>query len=303
MSSVVTSINRCINIVKSISNQTISVTIRNYHCPRVKFGTKPSILCCARARSMYRHFAKDAGKAMSSYAGKEKDYIFRQLMEYKSFTYTYLLADPQTKEAVLIDPVLETVDRDVKIVTDLGLNLVYGMNTHVHADHITGTGRIKEKIPSCKSVISAAGNAKADVQLKDGETVKFGRFELEARSTPGHTNGCMTFVWHEKGIAFTGDAMLIRGCGRTDFQEGNSGVLYDSVHGKIFTLPPEFNLYPAHDYTGQTVTTVAEEKQMNPRLSKPKEEFVKIMENLKLPYPSQIDKALPANLLCGIQPA
>lgn len=237
---------------------------------------------------------------MSAYAGKQ-DFIFRQLLEYQSFTYTYLLADPVSKEAILIDPVLETVDRDVKLVTDLGLTLKYGVNTHVHADHITGTGKIKEKIPSCKSAISAAGKAKADIQLKPGDKIKFGKFEIEARSTPGHTNGCMSFVWHDKGMAFTGDALLIRGCGRTDFQEGDSGMLYDSVHKQIFSLPENFQLYPAHDYTGQTVTSVAEEKQFNPRLSKSKSEFIEIMKNLKLPYPKQIDKALPANLVCGVQ--
>lgn len=251
---------------------------------------------------MYRQFVDQAANTMASFAGKDKDLIFRQLLEYKSFTYTYLLADPDTKEAILIDPVLETVDRDVKIVKDMGLKLLYGVNTHVHADHITGTGLIKEKIPECRSAISAAGKAKADVQLHEGDKVKFGRYEIEARSTPGHTNGCMTFVFHEKGMVFTGDAILIKGCGRTDFQEGNSATLYDSVHKKILSLPDHFCLYPAHDYTGQMVTTVAEEKQLNPRLTKSREEFIKIMSNLNLPYPKQIDKALPANLLCGIQP-
>lgn len=238
----------------------------------------------------------------SSFAGKDKDFIFRQLLEYKSFTYTYLLADPISKEAILIDPVLETVDRDVKLVKDMGLNLVYGVNTHVHADHITGTGKIKEKIPSCKSVISEVSKAQADVKLKNGDKVKFGKFEIEARSTPGHTGGCMSYVWHKGGMVFTGDAVLIRGCGRTDFQEGNSEQLYDSVHSQIFSLPGDYLLYPAHDYTGQTVSTVAEEKELNPRLTKPKSDFVLIMQQLNLPYPKQIDRALPANLVCGIQP-
>ncbi|XP_045209961.2 persulfide dioxygenase ETHE1, mitochondrial-like [Mercenaria mercenaria] len=247
-------------------------------------------------------FATVSARTMSTLEQKS-DFIFRQLLEYKSFTYTYLLADLESKEAILIDPVIETVDRDAKLVTDLGLKLVYGVNTHVHADHITGTGKLKEKFPDCKSVISKDGNAKADIQLKEGDKIKFGNFELEARSTPGHTDGCMSYVWHEKGMVFTGDAVLIRGCGRTDFQQGDSGRLYDSVHKKIFSLPSHFFMYPAHDYTGQTVSTVGEEKQFNPRLTKSKEAFVKIMQELNLPYPKQIDKALPANLLCGIQPS
>jgi len=239
--------------------------------------------------------------AKNNLCGREKDFIFRQLLEYKSFTYTYLLADPVSKEAVLIDPVKETADRDVKIITEMGLNLIYGVNTHVHADHITGTGNLKGKIPSCKSVISAVSEAVSDVKIKDGDKIKFGKYELEARSTPGHTNGCMTFVWHEKGMAFTGDALLVRGCGRTDFQQGSAETLYKSVHEKILSLPPHFYLYPAHDYTGNTVTTVEEEKKFNPRLTKPQSEFAEIMKNLNLPYPKQIDMALPANMACGLQ--
>lgn len=240
-------------------------------------------------------------RAMSDFAGKDRDYIFRQLLEYKSFTYTYILADPKTKDAVIIDPVLEMVERDAKIINDLGLNLKYAVNTHVHADHVTGSGELKKKIPTCKSMIAAVSKAKGDIKLSDGDTIDFGRFKLDVRSTPGHTNGCLTYVWHDKGMAFTGDALLVRGCGRTDFQEGCSERLYDSVHTKILSLPANFRLYPAHDYTGQTVTTVAEEKALNPRLTKTKEEFVKIMANLNLPYPKQIDKAVPANMVCGLQ--
>lgn len=239
-------------------------------------------------------------RSMSGFVGKDKDIVFRQLLEYKSFTYSYLVADPDTKEAILIDPVIETVPRDSKIVKDLGLNLKYAINTHVHADHITGTGFLKKQFPTCKSAISTASKADADIKLKEGDKLTFGKYELEVRSTPGHTNGCITYVWHEKEMAFTGDALLVRGCGRTDFQEGSSETLYNSVHSKIFSLPPNYTLYPAHDYTGQTSTTVEEEKMMNPRLTKSKEEFVKIMKELNLPYPKQIDKALPANLVCGL---
>ncbi|XP_041372987.1 persulfide dioxygenase ETHE1, mitochondrial-like [Gigantopelta aegis] len=238
-------------------------------------------------------------RTMAAFGGRDDDFIFRQLLDYKSFTYTYLLADRTTSDAVLIDPVVEMVNRDMQVVKDLGLNLIFAANTHVHADHITGTGEIKKKLPGCKSMIADVSGAKADVKLKHGDTIKFGKFELECRNTPGHTDGCMTFVWHQKSMVFTGDAILIRGCGRTDFQQGNPQNLYDSVHKQILSLPRHFMLFPAHDYTGQTMTTVDEELKYNPRLSKPKSDFVKIMKELTLPYPKQIDKALPANMVCG----
>lgn len=226
--------------------------------------------------------------------------IFRQLLDYKSYTYTYLLADSASKEAILIDPVFETVERDYRLVQDLGLKLIAAANTHVHADHVTGSGEMKKRVPTCKSMIAEVSKAKADVKLNPKDNIKFGQFELEVRSTPGHTNGCLSFVWHKKGMVFTGDALLIRGCGRTDFQEGSSAVLYDSVHTQIFSLPHHFKVFPGHDYTGQTMSTVGEEVKFNPRLRRQKSEFIEIMNNLKLPYPKQIDKALPANMVCGI---
>lgn len=231
----------------------------------------------------------------------KSDFIFRQLLDYKSFTYTYLLADAKSMEGVIIDPVLDNVDRDLKIIDDLGVKLLIAMNTHVHADHITGTGLIKNAISSCKSYISSESKAKADEYFHHGSKIPFGSFNLECRSTPGHTNGCYSFVWHEKHMVFTGDAVLIRGCGRTDFQQGDAEKLYDSVHKQIFSLPSHYLLFPAHDYTGQTMSTVGEEKDHNPRLTRTKSGFVKIMQDLQLPYPDQIDKSLPANLLCGIQ--
>lgn len=236
-----------------------------------------------------------------SWPSKKSDFIFRQLFDYKSFTYTFLLADADSMEGVIIDPVLENVKRDLKIIKDLGVKLLAAMNTHVHADHITGSGIIKKEIDSCYSFISTESQAKADKYFNHGDQIKFGNFNLECRSTPGHTNGCYSFVWHEKSMVFTGDAVLIRGCGRTDFQQGDAEKLYESVQQQIFSLPPHYLLFPGHDYTGQMMSTVGEEKQFNPRLSKSKSEFVKIMQELKLPYPQQIDKALPANLLCGIQ--
>ncbi|XP_078394218.1 persulfide dioxygenase ETHE1, mitochondrial, partial [Cetorhinus maximus] len=223
------------------------------------------------------------------------------LFEKVSCTYTYLLADAATKEAVLIDPVRESAERDLHLLRELGLKLLYAANTHVHADHVTGTGRIKRQLTGCRSVIAKATGAVADLHVQEGDAVTFGRFALEVRATPGHTDGCVTYVLGDRSMAFTGDALLIRGCGRTDFQQGNAETLYRSVHSKIFTLPNECLLYPAHDYTGQTVTTVDEEKRLNPRLSKPLTEFIQIMSNLNLPYPAQIDQALPANMVCGLQ--
>lgn len=225
--------------------------------------------------------------------------IFRQLFDCTSCTYTYLLGDVLSRSAILIDPVIEQVDRDVKLVKELGLNLVYAANTHVHADHITGTGELKNRVPGCLSVISAASGAKADMLLEPMDNVNVGSLSLEVRPTPGHTNGCVTYVCHQKRMAFTGDALLIRGCGRTDFQQGDSEKLYDSVHRNILSLPEDYLLYPAHDYKGQTVTSVGEEKKFNPRLSKSKEEFIEIMKNLNLAYPKMIDKAVPANMVCG----
>lgn len=227
--------------------------------------------------------------------------IFRQLFEHVSSTYTYLLADADSREAVLIDPVLETVERDLRIINEIGVKLVYAANTHCHADHVTGTGMLKKKLSDCKSVISGDSGALADIHIKEGDTIKFGKFTLEVRSTPGHTDGCLTYVLSDHSMAFTGDALLIRGCGRTDFQQGDATKLYQSVHEKILSLPGDCALYPAHDYTGQTMSTVAEEKKFNPRFTKPLPQFVELMNNLNLPKPKQIDRAVPANLLCGIQ--
>ncbi|XP_060672446.1 persulfide dioxygenase ETHE1 homolog, mitochondrial-like isoform X1 [Ziziphus jujuba] len=235
--------------------------------------------------------------------------LFRQLFEKDSSTYTYLLADVShpDKPALLIDPVDKTAERDLSLVKELGLKLIYAMNTHVHADHITGTGLIKTKVPAVKSVISEASKSKADLLIQAGDKIYFGDLFLEVRSTPGHTLGCVTYVTGDgpdqpqPRMAFTGDALLIRGCGRTDFQGGSSHELYKSVHSQIFTLPKDTLIYPAHDYKGFTVSTVAEEMLYNPRLTRDEETFRYIMENLNLPYPKMIDLAVPANMVCGLQ--
>jgi len=227
--------------------------------------------------------------------------IFRQLYEHQSSTYTYLLADEPTREAVLIDPVKETVERDVLLIAELGLTLLATLDTHVHADHVTGAAMLREKLGSLVVYPASAGVSGADRLLADGEVFRFGRHGLEARNTPGHTDGCTTYALDGGERAFTGDAILIRGCGRTDFQQGSAELLYRSVHGRIFSLPDGCLIFPAHDYKGCTVTTVAEEKQHNPRLGcgRTVAEFKAIMEGLNLPYPKQIDVAVPANLKVG----
>lgn len=235
--------------------------------------------------------------------GKEKQtMLFRQLFDPESSTYTYLLADEQSREAVIIDPVRDQVERDVQLIEELGLKLLYVLDTHVHADHITGAGVLRSRL-GAKTVVSKHGGAPcADVPVDEGDTVKFGACTIEVRSTPGHTNGCVTYVTGDKSMAFTGDALLIRGSGRTDFQQGDSRKLYHSVREKIFTLPDETRLYPGHDYKGRTVTTVGEEKKFNARLGmdKSEDDFVEIMKNLKLAQPKKIQESVPENLRCGL---
>uniref|UniRef100_A0A8C5CH08 Persulfide dioxygenase ETHE1, mitochondrial n=1 Tax=Gadus morhua TaxID=8049 RepID=A0A8C5CH08_GADMO len=225
---------------------------------------------------------------------------FTYALNEPSSTYTYLLADSESAEAVIIDPVLETVERDLMLVNQLGLTLKMAVNTHCHADHITGSGQLKRRVTGLQSAISRLSGASADLLLSEGDTIPFGRHVLTVRETPGHTDGCVTLVLGDQSLAFTGDTLLIRGCGRTDFQQGCAKRLYDSVHKKIFTLPDQCLVYPAHDYKGQTVSTVGEERRFNPRLTKNLEEFIDIMNNLNLQKPAKIDVAVPANLVCGL---
>lgn len=225
--------------------------------------------------------------------------IFHQLFEKESSTYTYLLADPITKEAVIIDPVLETVARDFKLIQELGLKLVYILDTHIHADHITGAGELR-KLTGAKTCVSQGARVDCiDVTLKDEMVLSFGQYQIKVLETPGHTDSCISLYCHDR--VFTGDTLLIRGNGRTDFQQGSSDRLYDSIHQKLFKLPPETKVYPAHDYNGLTSSTIEIEKKLNPRVGgqKTKAEFIEIMKNLKLAQPKKISEAVPANMACG----
>jgi glyoxylase-like metal-dependent hydrolase (beta-lactamase superfamily II)/rhodanese-related sulfurtransferase len=227
--------------------------------------------------------------------------VFRQLFDPQSSTYTYLLADPATREAVLIDPVFEQARRDIALVEELGLRLKWTLETHVHADHVTGAWLLKEKLGSRIALSENSGAERADLYLKSTDCVSFGKRHLEVRPTPGHTSGCTTYVLDDRSMAFTGDALLIRGCGRTDFQQGDARTLFKSVRGQIFSLPDECLLYPGHDYRGLTSTSVGEEKLYNPRLAEAilEQDFVGYMTHLGLPHPKQMDVAVPANLKCG----
>ena len=227
--------------------------------------------------------------------------IFRQLFDPQSSTYTYLLACPATREAVLVDPVFEHARRDTALIQELGFRLLWTLETHVHADHVTGAALLRRSLDSKVALSQESGATGADRTLVDGEKIAFGKRFLEARATPGHTNGCMTFVLDDKSMAFTGDALLIRGCGRTDFQQGDAHQLFRSVREKIFSLPDACLLYPGHDYKGLTASSVGEEKRYNPRLAESigEGDFVGYMTNLGLPHPKLMQVAVPANLKVG----
>jgi glyoxylase-like metal-dependent hydrolase (beta-lactamase superfamily II)/rhodanese-related sulfurtransferase len=227
--------------------------------------------------------------------------LFRQLFDLTSFTYTYLLADDSTREALLIDPVFEQADRDRALLRELGLTLRYTLDTHVHADHVTGAWRMSHALGSRIVLSKRSGAEGADLYVDDGDIVRVGAIALEVRATPGHTSGCVTYVTTNRRWAFTGDALLVRSAGRTDFQQGDARRLYRSITQRIFTLPDECLLYPAHDYAGRTVSSVGEEKRWNPRVGgeASEDDFAGYMDNLGLPHPKQIDIAVPANLRCG----
>ncbi|MDC8786865.1 rhodanese-like domain-containing protein [Roseateles koreensis] len=227
--------------------------------------------------------------------------IFRQLFDPTSSTYTYLLGDSASSDAVLIDPVFENERRDAALVHELGLRLVATLDTHVHADHVTGAWLLKQRCGSQIMLAQASGVQNADRLLQHGDRVMFGQRFVEARATPGHTNSCLSYVLDDQSKAFTGDCLLIRGCGRTDFQQGSAARLYHSVHEQILSLPGACLLYPGHDYRGLTVTSVDEERRYNPRLGGAvnEQDFTGYMNNLGLPHPKLMDVAVPANLRCG----
>jgi glyoxylase-like metal-dependent hydrolase (beta-lactamase superfamily II) len=225
--------------------------------------------------------------------------LFKQFFESDTSTFTYLLACEKTKQAVLIDTVESEVPIYLKELEAQGLKLVYTLETHVHADHVTGADTLRQKLGSKSVVHRDAGAMCGDLLVTDGVHIIVGTIDLEVRYTPGHTNGCISFFAGDR--IFTGDSLLIGGCGRTDFQQGNSGQLFDSIQNQIFSLPDEVIVYPGHDYNGNTQSTVGEERKNNKRLGggKSREEFIQIMSELKLAYPKYIDVALPANQACG----
>jgi len=225
--------------------------------------------------------------------------IFRQLFDPETSTYTYLLGCDQTLRALLIDPVASEVEGYQSVIHSMGLSLVYTLETHVHADHISGSGLLREHLNSKSVVHRDSGALCADLLVTDGVPLQLGSLEIRVLHTPGHTAGCVSYLMRDR--VFTGDCLLIGGCGRTDFQQGDPGRLYDSIHHKLFTLPPDTLVYPGHDYQGNTVSTIRQELQKNPRLGggKSREQFIAIMNGLDLPYPRHIDAAVPANMACG----
>lgn len=227
--------------------------------------------------------------------------IFRQLFDPQSSTYTYLLGDPDTGKGLLIDPVFEQFLRDSALVHELGLDLVYTLETHVHADHVTAATLFKERHGSQIAMSDKSGTDCAQRYLSHGDQITFGTRHLVVRETPGHTDGCLSFALDDESMVFTGDCLLIRGSGRTDFQQGDALIMYRSVHEHIFRLPDDCLVWPGHDYRGLTCSSVGEEKRFNSRLGGDLSEsdFAGLMENLNIPHPRQIDIAVPANLKCG----
>lgn len=225
--------------------------------------------------------------------------MFKQWFDTESSTFTYLIVDELTKDAVIIDPVERYLDSYIKSFSTLKVNLKYALETHVHADHITASGKLRQKLGIKTAVGQMCGAESADIQLNDGDVIEFGNEVIDVITTPGHTAGSVSYLWRDR--VFTGDALLINGCGRTDFQSGDAGVLYDSITQKLFTLPDETLVYPGHDYQGRYVSCVAQEKNINSRLAnKTREDFIAIMQALNLPKPKMIDLAVPANRKCGI---
>ena len=228
--------------------------------------------------------------------------IFRQLFEPLSSTYTYLLGCEETGQALLIDPVIVAIDRDLQQISDLGLKLAWAVDTHIHADHITAALELKQKVGSKIAAPAFDRLPCADVGIDEGKPFQLGGITLDPLHTPGHTAG--HFAYRLGDRVFTGDALLIEGCGRTDFQGGDADALYKSVTKKLFSLPDDTLVYPAHYYKDRRVSSIAQEKKRNPRLGEQKtlQEFRQIMANLNLSYPKFIDFAVPGNQQCGVCP-
>jgi sulfur dioxygenase len=226
--------------------------------------------------------------------------IFKQLFDQETWTYTYLIADPVSKEAVLIDPVNTHIDEYIELLASHGLQLKYSLETHVHADHITASGLLRQRLGAQTAVSGLCGAENPDIEMQDGDIFKFGKDEqIKVIATPGHTRGSVSFLWRDR--VFTGDSLFIGGCGRTDFQSGDAGTLYDSITQRLFTLPDETLVYPGHDYQQRWVSCIMQERTTNPRLAgKTREQFIEIMNNLNLPKPRLIDEAVPANRYCGL---
>lgn len=229
--------------------------------------------------------------------------IFRQLFEPLSSTYTYLIGCEETGSAILIDPVVNAMDRDLEVLSKLQLRLDHTLDTHVHADHITSALHLKQRTGSNIAAPALERLPCADVHLEDGQPLRVGSIEILPIHTPGHTDTHFSYLWADK--VFTGDALLIDGCGRTDFQNGDAKALYRSVRERLFTLPDDQLVYPGHDYNQRRVSTIAQERTRNPRLGGERtlEEFIQLMADLKLPYPKFIDHAVPGNKRCGVCPS
>ncbi|MGB4811636.1 MAG: MBL fold metallo-hydrolase [Methylophilaceae bacterium] len=225
--------------------------------------------------------------------------MFKQLFDTESSTYTYFIADTQAGEAVFIDPVDRHVDQYLALLALHQCTLKYSLETHVHADHVTGSGLLRQKTHCLTAVPDACGAKTADLQLNDEDEIYFANETIKAIATPGHTAGSTSFLWRDR--LFTGDTLLINGCGRTDFQGGSAQAQYNSIVNKLFTLSDDTLVYPGHDYNGRRVSNIGQEKTINPRIAgKTLAEFIVIMENLNLPKPTLIDIAVPANRMCGV---
>lgn len=224
--------------------------------------------------------------------------LFRQLYDLDTGTYTYLLAEQPGGEAVIIDPVLEQMNAYLQLLRELDIRLIKAIDTHTHADHVTAMGKLRETT-GCVTLMGEQTKAECvSLRVRDGEIIHVGALTLRALYTPGHTDESYSFVMDDR--VFTGDTLLIRGTGRTDFQNGDARAQYDSLFNKLLKLPDATLVYPGHDYKGWTVSTIGEEKRHNPRLQvQSVDEYVNIMNNLNLPNPKYMDVAVPANLACG----